>query len=48
MVKELWNSNFSCILYGYATWFLSWKDERIEGVGKEGAEQNIWKHEKIK
>jgi hypothetical protein len=28
--------------------FLSWKDKRIEGVGKQGAEQNIWRHEKIK
>ena len=47
-IKELWKSNFSRILYEYVIWLLSSKDERIEGVGKQGAEQNIWKYEKIK
>ena len=44
-IQGLWNYNFFCILYEYETWFLNWRDERVEGVGEQGAEQNICKYE---
>jgi hypothetical protein len=39
------NYNFPLVLDGCKTWSLTLREEHIEGVREQGAEENIWSEE---